>query len=449
MSRERASRSGTVCVIGLWHLGSVTAACLTKLGYRVIGVDPDAARVAQLQRGQPPLFEPGLAELLHEQLASGRLTFTTDFPAGVRPADVVVIAYDTPVDAEDEVDLRPVTEAVTAIAPHVKRDALVIVESQVPVGTCAWIQTALRQAQPHNAVSVACVPENLRLGQAIVRFLHPTMLTLGADDPETLRRVEAFFSRIVCPRVTVNLKTAEMTKHALNAFFATCISFANELGALCDQIGADGLGVAHVMRLDERIGPQALVIPGSPFGGGTLARDVKALQRIGRSHHRDTRLLDAVVTVNERQKEWVRARLLAAFGTLEGLTIGVLGLTYKAGTSTLRRSPVLEMIHRLLASGACVKAYDPKADLSELGAAPPFSICASPVEVAEGSDALVVATEWPEFKALDFAALRQRLRHPVILDTKNLLDPAAVTEAGCRYVGVGRGHEAEALEEAR
>ena len=444
-----AAQPCTVCVIGLWHLGSVTAACLAKLGYRVIGVDPDAPRVAQLQHGEPPLFEPGLGELLQEQLASGRLTFTTDFPAGVRLADVVVIAYDTPVDAEDEVDLRPVTEAVAAIAPHMKRDALVIVESQVPVGTCESLQAALRRAQPHSAVSVACVPENLRLGQAITRFLHPAMLILGADDPETLHRVDAFLRGIVSPRVPMSLKTAEMTKHALNAFFATCVSFANEVGALCDQIGADGLTVARVMRLDERIGPQALVIPGSPFGGGTLARDVKALQRMGRSHHRDTPLLDAVVTVNERQKDWVRSWLLAAFGTLEGLTIGVLGLTYKAGTSTLRRSPVLEMIHRLLASGAGVKAYDPKADLSELGAAVPFSVCASPGEVAEGSDALVVATEWPEFRSLEFRQLRGKLRIPLILDPKNCLDPTAVTNAGCRYVGVGRGVRQKTAEEAR
>jgi UDPglucose 6-dehydrogenase len=297
----------------------------------------------------------------------------------------------------------------------------------------------MRQANPHLSPAIACVPENLRLGRAIARFMNPAMLVIGADEPSILDRVDAFLSVVQGVRLRTNLRTAEMTKHALNAFFATCISFANELGNLCDDLGADGVKVAEALRLDERIGPSALVFPGAPFGGGTLARDLRVLQALGKATGSETPLIDAVFRVNERQRVLAVKRLREFFGELRGLNVGVLGLTYKAGTSTLRRSQALDVIRQLTAAGAIVKAYDPKADVSELGDTRPCHICANAYEAAEGADAVVIATEWPEFRDLDFAELRSRLRRPVILDTKNLLDPEALAHAGFVYLGIGRG----------
>ena len=437
MSAPAASQR--VCTVGLWHLGSVVSACLAELGHQVTGVDPDAGRIERLGRGIPPLFEPGLEELLKTHVASRRLAFTTDLAQGVRDADAVLLTFDTPVDANDELDLSPVTETINAVAPLLRPNALLIIQSQIPVGTCAALQAAIQQRNPRWTPGLACVPENLRLGQAISRLLAPAMLVIGADDAATLERADQLLAKVdTRHRMKVNLKTAEMTKHALNAFFATCVSFANELGVLCDEIGADGFRIAEAMRLDERIGPKALVFPGAAFGGGTLARDVKVLQGLGRAHGGSTPLIDAILTVNERQKQLVQSRLTRLFGTLKGLEIGVLGLTYKAGTSTLRRSPALELINSLMDEGARLRAYDPKADREELGSVR-FRVCCSPQEAAEGVDALIIATEWPEFKALDFAALRSRVRRPLILDTKNLLEPAAMKRAGFQYLGIGRG----------
>lgn len=430
----------TVCAIGLWHLGSVVSASLAELGYDVIGVDPDAERVRALGQGVPPLFEPDLERLMRKHVDAGRLRFTAEMGEGVRDADVVLLTFDTPVDEQDELDLTPVTDAVQRMAATLKPNALVVIQSQVPVGTCQQLQAMIQRLNPRWHPQLACVPENLRLGQAIQRFLSPAMLVIGADESATRARVDAFLAGLSTPkRILVDLKTAEMTKHALNAFFATCVSFANELGGLCDEIGADGVRIAEAMRCDERVGPKALIVPGGPFGGGTLARDVTILKRVGKAHAYETFLIDAVLNVNARQKRLVQRRLQRLFGSLQGLTVGVLGLTYKAGTSTLRRSPVIELMNELIAGGAQVKAYDPKADLTELDSAVRFRICPSVNEVAEGTDALIIATEWPEFKELDYAVLRPTVRRPVILDTKNLLVPEQIAQAGFLYVGIGRG----------
>lgn len=435
-----AHQGQRVCTIGQWHLGSVVSACLADIGYQVTGVDPNAERIKKLAHAIPPLFEPELAELLQKNLSAGRLAFTTDLTEAARDAEVVLVTYDTPVDANDKLDLTPITETVHKMAALLKPDALVILQSQIPVGTSRQLIATIERLNPNWTRKLACVPENLRLGNAIQGFLAPQMVVIGADESNTYDQVQRFLRPITTTRtIWVDLNTAEMIKHALNAFFATCVSFANELGTLCDEIGADGLRVAEVMRLDERIGPKALVFPGGPFGGGTLARDLKVLQDIGARTGCDTQLIDAVLNVNEHQKDVVVRRLRKLFGEIRGLQVGVLGLTYKAGTSTLRRSPVLDLINRLIEGGAHVRAYDPKADLSELDYPLQFRVCSSPVEVADGVDALVIATEWPEFKDLDFAALRPRLRRPIILDTKNLLVPEQMTSAGFRYFGIGRG----------
>jgi UDPglucose 6-dehydrogenase len=295
------------------------------------------------------------------------------------------------------------------------------------------------------AFDVAYVPENLRLGQAILRFLNPEAIVIGADNEATLNRVADLFNPLCCPKVRMNLKSAEMTKHALNMFLATSISFANELGNLCDCVGADFLKVAQALRLDSRIGPKALLKPGLGFSGGTLARDVRVLQKVGAEHQYSAELVTAVFQVNQKQNQTVNQKLKQIFGSFEGLTFCVFGLTYKPGTSTLRRSAAIEIIKTLQSEGAKIKAYDPKADLSELEKYT-FQFLDDPILAAENSDALIFITEWPQFKDLDFTKIKAAMKTPIIIDPQNMHDGAKLEKLGFTYVGTGRGNKCVLLE---
>jgi len=426
-------------VIGAWHLGTVTAACLADLGYDVTAADREDARIQELNAGTSPIFEPGLGELLARNLAAGRLRFTTDLGQAVTEAPYVIIAYDTPVDDQDRVDLAPLISAAAEIAPHLSPAATVIVSSQVPVGTCAALADIIQEANPSPAFGIACVPENLRLGQAIELFKAPDFLVLGADEGATHERLEALFAPIKTAKLRMGLRTAEMTKHAINAYLATSISFINEIANLCDIAGADAPQVSEALRLDRRIGPGLPLKPGLGFAGGTLARDMKALQRLAAENKCEAPLIKAVLAVNERQNRLVIERLKEYYGTLRGLHVGVLGLTYKPGTSTLRRSAALELIQELAAQGASVKAYDPKADPRELeGWRDLFTLSSDPYGAAEGSQALILATGWPQFKELDFTRIRGLVENPLILDAQNLLDADRMSGLGFIYRGIGR-----------
>lgn len=428
-----------VCVLGIWHLGSVASACLAELGHQVVGVDEDSQRVQELNWGQPPLFEPELPELLARNLAAGRLRYTTCLAEGVEGAECVLIAYDTPVNEEDEPDLSPIFAAALAMAPHLAPGATIVVSSQVPVGTCQRLAEMLWQANPSLPPSIACLPENLRLGQAVQRFLFPEFLVLGTDDPAAHERLEELLAPIQAPKLRVSLRTAEMTKHAINAYLATTISLINELANLCDLVGADAFQVAEALRLDSRIGPGTPLSPGLAFGGGTLARDMKVLRRLGRERGYEPALIEGVLRVNERQNRMVVERLKGFYRSLRGLTIGVLGLTYKAGTSTLRRSPALEIIRALAEEGAAVKAYDPKADPREVEPYRHlFTRYGDPYLVAQGSQALILATGWPQFRELDYRRIRSLVGNPLLLDAQNLLDAEEMSRIGFIYQGVGR-----------
>ncbi len=429
-----------VCVIGLWHLGTVTSACLAELGYQVVGVERDPERATNLNRGIPPLFEPGLAELMATNLTSGRLRYTSDLADGMASAPYILIAHDTPVDNRDDPDLAPIIAAVDDLAGRLEDGATVVVSSQVPVGTCEALASRLRNLAPKLRFGIACVPENLRLGQAIDRFLRPDLLVLGADNDQTMAKVEAMFSPIPGPRARVDLRTAEMTKHAINAYLATCISLGNEIANLCDEVGADALRVVEALKMDGRVSPKAPLLPGLGFAGGTLARDMKVLTNLAERYHYPAPLLNGVLALNNLQNGTVVHRLKRLLGPLRSKTVGVLGLTYKPGTSTLRRSAAIETIRNIVAQGAVVRAYDPKADRAEM--APfrhEFIVCDNPYAVAQGAHAIVLVTPWPEFKELDFARLRALMHSPVFLDTANMLDPDQVAQAGFLYQGIGRG----------
>jgi UDPglucose 6-dehydrogenase len=410
------------------------------MGYSVIGVDEDSMRIAKLNAGTAPLYEPSLDALLQQGLASGKLRFTMNFADGVRGSRYVWLAYDTPVNDRDEVDLTTINAAAEKIAPYLEDDTVIVVHSQVPVGTCEQIECAVRAVAPSLRFAIACVPENLRLGKALECFRKPAMIVIGSNQEGTLDRVEAFCSMLPCQKLRMNLRSAEMTKHAINSYLATCISYIDELANLCDAVGANAGTVSAALRLDERVSPRAPLLPGGlGFAGATLARDLRALQALGKRVAHPTHLFDAVLEVNEEQKRIVYRRLSVHFGSLERLTVGILGLTYKTGTSTLRRSAAIEIARGLKSAGAIVKGYDPKAAIEELGGEDVIQFCSSPDEVAADSDALVIVTEWPEFKDLNFAALASRMKHRVLIDTKNLLGPERLRTLGFTYSDIGRG----------
>lgn len=428
----------TICVAGLWHLGSVVAACWAELGYPVIGLDSSAVVIEGLRSGRAPIFEPGLDDLVRENVRKGRLRFTAEFHEAIPLADFVVVAFDTPVDADDRLDLMAVEKAVHALALHLKEGAIVIVSSQVPVGTCARWREEVRRLSGRRSVDLAYSPENLRLGEAIRCYLHPERIVIGVDDEATKQRVLSLFAPVGTPILFMSLASAEMAKHALNSFLAASVSFINEIATLCEATGADVLSVVEALKTDHRIGPHAFLSPGLGFAGGTLARDIQVLKEVGRAGGGGTPLLDSVLEVNRRRPRLVLKRLIDLFGKVEGLVIGVLGLTYKAGTSTLRRSVAVDVIKALAGAGAKVRAFDPKADLSELKGPVGFEPVVDAYEVAHDASAILILTDWPEFAELDFERIRSAMANPVILDTRNLLARLRLGERGFHYLGVGR-----------
>jgi UDPglucose 6-dehydrogenase len=437
----RSESRTPVCVIGIWHQGAVAAACLSDMGYQVTAVDRDAQRIEKLNHGEAPLFEPGLDELIASGVQAGTLRFTTQLNEGMSGARYVWLAYDTPVDDEDQSDLSEILTAVREMAPLIQSSTSIsiLVTCQVPVGTCNRIEAEIRQVNPACKFGLAYSPENLRLGQAIELFRRPPLLIIGSDSDETIRDIDHLLAPLQGPRVHTTLRTAEMTKHALNSYLALTVSFANEFGKLCDEVGADGVQIAEALRKEPRIGPKAMLFPGLGFSGGTLARDVRTLQRLGDETGVDTHVMDAVWQVNEEQNQSIVRNIARVCGSLRGLRVGVLGLTYKPGTSTLRRSIALEVIRDLAVQGAQVRAHDPKADRAELERLAHLQFCADSYETARDADVLVFVTPWPEFRELDFQRIKRMMARPIIIDSNNMLDAAEMRAHGLLHIGTGRG----------
>lgn len=431
--------AGPVAVLGLWHQGVVAAACLADWGLDVRGTDSDAARLDGLTAGKAPLYEPGLDELLRAGLASGRLRFHRDAARTVAGCPVVLVMHDTRVDEQDNSDLTDVIQSVRAMAPGLANDVVVHVTAQVPVGTCDEILRTIRHLRPGITCRVAYSPENLRLGQAIERYRKPPLPVLGSDDPEAIARLEALYAPCGVTWQRTTLRTAEMAKHALNSFLAVSVTFANELGNLCDDVGADGARLAEILRLEPRVGPKAMLFPGLGFSGGTLARDLQTLRRLGDQANIETPMLDGVWSSNRIQNGTVVLRLRKLLGNLYGKTIAVFGLTYKPDTSTLRRSAALEVVADLLKMGARVTAHDPRADRAELAAVQGLVVCASPIDAASGAAAVVLMTPWRDYAALEFGALRSAMSGSLVFDTAGLWKADAVAAAGLEYLDIGRG----------
>ncbi len=413
-----------VCVFGLWHLGSVTAACLASAGHQVTGLDPDAATVAKLNNGEPPLYEPGLADLTKAGVESGRLRFTTDAGEALRDAEVVWVTYDTPVDEDDRADIGFVIRSVEGLFDKLRAGMLVVVSSQLPAGSIR----RLEKSYGGDGVTFASSPENLRLGKAIDAFMKPDRVVAGVRSAADRARFTALMAPITTNIEWMSVESAEMTKHALNAFLATSVAFINEIAVVCEEIGADAKEVERGLKTDARIGPRAYLSPGGAFAGGTLARDVAFL-----SEARELPLVSSVKRSNDRHRSWPQRKLESIFGSLSGRTIAVWGLTYKPGTDTLRRSASIELCHWLLGQGATVRAHDPA-----VKSVPDSRIQLSPTaaDAARGADAVVVATEWPEYR--EGAAAVFAGRDLVVIDANRFLAATLANHPGLRYFTVGR-----------
>ncbi len=426
-----------IATIGLWHLGTVTSACLASAGHRVVGFDPDTALIAGLRQGRLPVSEPGLDELTREGLAVGALRFSSE-PRDLADAEIVWVTYDTPVDENDYADVEFVIARVAAVFPHLRDRALVLISSQLPVGSTRRLADLYARALPQSNVTFAYSPENLRLGTAIDVFLHPDRVVVGTRDEHDRARIAALFAPITDKIEWMSVESAEMTKHALNAFLATSVTFANELGALCERVGADARAVERGLETDARIGPRAYLRPGGAFAGGTLARDIAFLIEIGRAKNVPTNLLAAVKTSNDAHKHWARRALQHALGDLRGKTIAVLGLTYKPGTDTLRRSSAVEQCHWLREQGARVVAFDPAVKTLPDELTRVIELRPSFEAALRGADAAIVATEWQEFTAIRADEVAQWMRQPIVLDASRFLDKNLGSDSHIRYIAVGK-----------
>jgi UDPglucose 6-dehydrogenase len=438
-----------IAVLGLWHQGVVGAACLAEMGHDVTAADPRAETVALLREGRAPLFEPGLDDLLAREIGAGRLRFTTEYAAAAAGVPFVFVMFDTPVNERDESALDEIFACVEQIAPALQAGATLLVTAQVPVGTCDALAAVLAKHRSRNDVAIAYMPENLRLGQAIERFMAPALPVLGTDDERAFEELLTILGPLAQNWQRVSLRTGEMVKHALNGFLGLSICFANELGNICDAVGADGKRVGEVLRLEPRVGTKAMLLPGLGFSGGTLARDMQTLRRLGREHALPTLLLDGAWAANAEQNRLVVRKLERALHDLRGARVAVLGLTYKADTSTLRRSAALEVIADLAAAGAVVSAHDPRADREELRAYDGFTFHEDPLDAVSGTAAVVLMTPWSDYRELDFAEVKRRMTGSYVLDTAGLWDAEALASSGLAYDDIGRGRAGRPTTEAR
>lgn len=424
-----------VAVYGLWHLGCVTAACLASAGHRVVGLDLDRPVVDDLKRGKPPLHEPGLEELIAAETAAGRLSFTDAAEEALADAEVVWVAFDTPVNDRDEADVAFVRTRLEAVAGSLRPGTLLLISSQVPAG----FTRALARDWAACKLQYAYSPENLRLGKAIDVFRNPERIVLGIGDPSDKERLTALLSPF-CQRLEwMSVESAEMTKHALNAFLATSVTFANEVARLCEAVGADAKEVERGLKSEGRIGPKAYLAPGAAFAGGTLARDVRFLVQFGGTHHVDTPLLSGVLGSNEVHKNWVRDKVRQALGGAVTPVVAVLGLTYKPGTNTLRRSSSVELCTWMHGQGIRVQAHDPAVTAlpDELRTA--MKLCDTATEALQGADVAVVATEWPAFRELKADLFVQAMHCPQVIDQNHFLAGILAGDARVRYFAIGRG----------
>jgi len=427
-----------ICVIGTGYVGLVTGTCLSDMGNQVTCVDIDEDRIEQLNRGIMPIYEPGLEQLVKQNVEAQRLSFTTSYKEGLQDVEFAFIAVGTPSNDIGEADLRYVQLAANSIAKNMDHPTIIVNKSTVPVGTGDWVTEIIHDQNGGQTPEFTVVsnPEFLREGSAINDFMNPDRVVLGSTDQESANKVAGLYEALRSPIMITDLRTAEMIKYASNAFLATRISFINEIANICESLGADVREVARGMGMDKRIGPSFLDA-GLGWGGSCFPKDVKALTYMATTRGAHPQLLQAVADINQNQRKRAVKKIEKALGTLRGKKIGVLGLSFKPNTDDIRYAPSLDIIRMLLEAGAVVQAFDPQAMEASKKEIPNLVLCQSPYDTAKGADALLLATEWNEFKSLNFSKIKEEMHGNVLLDGRNIWDPEDLRGLGFEYSGIG------------
>ncbi|MBI3812239.1 MAG: UDP-glucose/GDP-mannose dehydrogenase family protein [Nitrospirae bacterium] len=431
-----------IAVIGTGYVGLVTGACFAEFGLHVTCVDKDQDKVATLQKGQIPIYEPGLSELVGKNVASGRLQFTSDIASAIRGALVVFIAVGTPPRGDGSANMVYVDAVAESIAHHLTDYKVIVTKSTVPVGTGERLRKIIgKNLKEQVDFDIVSNPEFLREGSAIEDFLRPNRVVIGANSQQAVAILKDLYRPlylIETPFIVTDVATAELIKYASNGFLATKISFINEMANLCEKVGADIHLVAKGMGLDGRIGPKFLH-PGPGYGGSCFPKDTVALVQIAKENGCDLELLSAVIRVNTKQRSVMVEKIQQALAGLEGKTIGVLGLAFKPNTDDIRESPAIEIIQTLMKSGAKIRTYDPAAMSEARKILMDVTYCKDAYDTVRDADAVVLLTEWNEFRNLDMDRLRQSLRQPIFIDLRNVYNEQRMSRAGFRYISVGRG----------
>jgi UDPglucose 6-dehydrogenase len=434
-----------ICVIGTGYVGLITGVCFADLGNTVHCLDINEERIKQLQQGVMPIYEPGLEEIVERNVNANRLFFTTSYREALKNAEFAFIAVGTPSGVDGEADLNYVHSAAEGIVKSVNQKIIIVNKSTVPVGTGDSVAETIQKSRGEKELifSVVSNPEFLREGSAISDFMSPDRIVLGSTNPQAAREVAKLYQPLRAPVMITDLRTAEMIKYASNAFLATRISFINEIANICDELGADVREVADGMGMDKRIG-RSFLDAGLGWGGSCFPKDVKALAHMAVLHNTQPQLLQAVMDINRNQRRRVVYKLRKVLGgSLADKEVGILGLSFKPNTDDMREAPAVEIIHLLENEGAKVRAYDPQAMENAKIELPHIQLCKDPYQAAENVDALVLATEWNEFKQLDFKKLFQLMRTPVLVDGRNQWDSKKMREIGFIYFGIGQGNHIE------
>lgn len=425
-----------ICVQGLWHLGSVTAACLASLGHEVVGFDADRSIITSLNAGKAPIFEPDLNSLIEEGIRGGMLRFTSSIENACTNTDALWVTFDTPVNNNDEADINFVLNQVKTALMFLSDGSLLIVSSQLPVGSIAVLENYVKEIAPKKRIIFASVPENLRLGKALNVFLNPDRIIVGIRSQDDRLSLEKLLLTISNNIEWMSVESAEMTKHAINSFLATSITFANEIANICELVGADAKEVEIGLKSESRIGPKAYLSPGGAFAGGTLARDIEFLGKISKDRRLVTPLLSSIRLSNDSHKKWVQRKLIEHFLDLKDINVAIWGLTYKAGTDTLRRSLTVELVEWLLERGANVSIYDPAVKELPIKWNNRVKKSINACENLEQMQVLVVGTELPEFKEEARKILELERNNLLIIDAnRHLLE--SIKDGPFEYVAVG------------
>jgi UDPglucose 6-dehydrogenase len=432
-----------ICVIGVGYVGLVTGTCFADLGHQVTCVDVDNAKIEKLRSGVMPIYEPGLEEMVRRNAQAGRIKFTDSYEEGLAEVEFVFIAVGTPQGSGGEADLKYVRAAARSIAKTMDHSLIIINKSTVPIGTGDWVADIVGRHQPQPTdFSVVSNPEFLREGSAINDFMYPDRIVLGSLDADAAAQVAQLYLSLRAPIMITDLRTAEMIKYASNAFLATRISFINEISSICEALGADVKEVAVGMGYDKRIGPYFLDA-GIGYGGSCFPKDVQALAHMAAVHGCHPQLLRSVMDINRDQRRQVIHKLRELLGRLDEKVIGILGLAFKPNTDDMREAPSIELIHLMQSEGARIRAYDPVAMVNAPLYLHDVTLCQDAYEVAKGADALVVITEWNEFKHLSLPKMKAAMRQPIVVDGRNIYDPEQMSALGFTYRGMGRSHGPE------